>query len=160
MLLLVVPEPVIAQSRGALFEEKGHSIALQQAKSVDRPRGPLFVTIPSAYVFGLGGDRGTTYCSPSVRTTNSSNALVDELVLGIEYRTLAGQAVGRSISRFNNLKIQQQDSHHFYQLEINNCKGLEGVLSVLRCKYVNGEDCTGDVQAISYGTIPLYIKKP
>lgn len=158
-LLLSLTGNALGQSRNVLFdEETGHTIALQEATSAERPRGPLFIAVPSAYVFGLQG--GATYCSPSVHATNSSNAMVDELIVGIEYRTLAGQVVGRSVSRFDNLKIQQQDSYHFYQLEVSHCKGLEGTINVLRCKYVNGDDCSKDVQATGFGTIPLQIKKP
>ncbi len=123
-----------------------------------RARGPVLVSIPVAYVFGLGSERSPLYCSPSVRAANASNAVIEELVLGLTYRTAAGHSAGSSTSRFTNIKVKRIESHFFNQLEASNCTGLSGELTVVRCVYSTGEDCSGDVEAVGFGAIPLRLK--
>ena len=132
-------------------DEKRSLLSITKAK---RGRGPLFVEIPVAYVFGLGTPGSVNYCSPSVRASNSSNIAVEELVIGIEY-SKAGIAAGSTISRFRSIKVQQASTRYFYQLPVTDCFGLKGQASVVRCVYTGGEDCTKDVQIIGYGLIPL-----
>lgn len=152
---LSFPDEAHADAKDELSGKGGKSVPLQHVLRKERARGPVFVAIPVAYVFGLGNDRSSLYCSPSIRATNSSNAVIDELIVGIEYRELNGQPAGKSVTRYDNIKIQSQNTHYFYQLETSHCKGLEGTMSVIRCVYTTGEDCSNDVQAVNYGAIPL-----
>jgi hypothetical protein len=149
---------VYAGAKDELSGANGEAVPLQRVMRNERAKGPIFVAIPEAYVFGLGGDRNLTYCSPSIRATNSSNAVVEELIVGVEYRNSAGQLAGRSVSRFNNIKIQQQNVHYFNQLESISCKGLEGAMTVVRCLYSTGEDCSKDIQVVAFGAIRLHLK--
>jgi hypothetical protein len=147
-------------TKDALSGRGGYVQPLQQVIRVERARGPVFVSVPVAYVFGLGGgsDRDLTYCSPSVRTVNSSNAPIEELVLGIDFQTRAGADAGSAVARFDNIKIGRQETQYFYQLSVNSCRGLLGDVSIVRCTYTSGEDCARDVQVIEHGTIPLRVK--
>lgn len=155
--VVVFPAGVRADAKDELSGQGGMPVPLQQVIRKERPRGPIFIAVPVAYVFGLGGDRSPTYCSPSIRATNSSNANIEELIVGIDFHTKTTSA-GGSVSRYANIKIGAQDTHYFYQLTVADCRGLEGVASVLRCVYASGEDCTADVKTIEYGTIPLRMK--
>lgn len=130
--------------------------AIQDALRKGRPKGPVFVAIPVAYVYGLGGD--TAYCSPSIRATNSSHAMVEELIIGIDYFTVEGKSAGGTTTRYDNIKVKRQDTHYFYQLNVSNCRGLAGQLTVVRCVYSSGEDCSSAVQPIDFGAIPLRLK--
>lgn len=162
-LLLVLSLPVsnaLAGAKEYLTGRGGLAQPLQQVIRVERARGPVYVTVPVAYVFGLGGDRSPSYCSPSIRTVNSSNAAIEELVVGIDFKTRAGQDAGSAIGHFENIKIGRQETQYFYQLSVGNCNGLVGSLSVVRCVYASGEDCARDVQVVEYGTIPLRLKSP
>jgi hypothetical protein len=144
----------------ALIGRSGVVQPLQQVIRVERARGPVFVSVPVAYVFGLsGGDRDSAYCSPSIRIVNSSNAPIEELVVGIDFQTKAAQDAGSAVARFDSIKIGHQDTQYFYQLSVNNCRGLLGQVSVVRCTYASGEDCERDVRVIEYGTIPLHMKR-
>lgn len=125
----------------------------------ERAKGPILVSIPVAYVFGLGGERSPLYCSPSVRATNGSNAVIEELVVGVNYQTAAGVPVGSSVSRFTNIKVKRLEAHFFNQLETSKCSGLRGELNIVRCVYSNGEDCSSDIQAVRFGAIPLQLKR-
>lgn len=161
--LFVASMPVAEALAGAkeyLTGRGGLAQPLQQVIRVERARGPVFVTVPVAYVFGLGGDRSPSYCSPSIRAVNSSNAAIEELVVGIDFKTRAGQEAGSAIGHFDNIKIGRQETQYFYQLSVGNCNGLVGTLSVVRCVYASGEDCVRDVQVVEYGTIPLRLKSP
>ena len=129
--------------------------ALQDA--LRRPKGPIFVAIPVAYTYGIGGYE-TSYCSPSVRATNSSNAAIEELIIGIDYFTGAGKPVGATVTRYADIKARRQDTHYFYQLAISDCRGLAGQLTVVRCVYSTGDDCSAAVQPIDFGSIPLRLK--
>ena len=141
----------VLEAKNQLSTGKSGSLALQRVIQKQRSKGPIYVSVPAAYVFGLGAD---TYCSPTVRATNSSHMPIEELIVGIEFRSKAGDA-GGSITRYSGLKVGDQDAHYFYQLTVHDCKGIEGGLHVVRCKYSSGEDCTADVHAIGYGPIPL-----
>ncbi len=123
-----------------------------------RDKGPILVSVPVAYVFGLGGDRSPLYCSPSVRATNGSNKVIEELIIGITYRTATGSPAGSSVSRFTNIKVKRIESHFFNQLETSKCAGLTGELNIVRCVYTTGEDCSPEAQAINFGAIPLQLR--
>lgn len=123
----------------------------------ERPNGPVFVAVPVAFVYGIGGGNAA-YCSPSIRATNSSNAMIEELIIGIDYLSGAGKPAGRTITRFADIKVRRQDTHYFYQLDVSECTGLLGQVSVVRCVYATGRDCSSDVQAIGFGAIPLRLK--
>lgn len=153
----VIPAAAYADSKDELTDQSGKSVPLQQVIRKERPRGPIFVAVPVAYVFGLGGDRSPTYCSPSIRATNSSNANIEELVVGVDFHTKTNPA-GGSVTRYSNIKVGAQDTHYFYQLTVSDCRGLEGVATVIRCVYSSGEDCTAEVKAVEFGTIPLRLK--
>lgn len=162
-LLLLASLPAAEALAGAkeyLTGRGGLAQPLQQVIRVERARGPVYVTVPVAYVFGLGGDRSPSYCSPSIRAVNSSNAAIEELVVGIDFRTRAGQEAGSAVGHFDGIKIGRQETQYFYQLSVGNCNGLVGTLSVVRCVYASGEDCARDVQVVEYGTIPLRMKQP
>lgn len=132
---------------------------LQEILRKKRDKGPILVYVPVAYVFGLGDREGTTYCSPSIRATNTSNAGVEELTLGIDYKqTSSGKTGGSTITRFADIKVKDQRMQYFYQLAVNDCRGLEGIVTVVRCTYTHGEDCSKDVEAVNFGTIPLRLK--
>ena len=134
--------------------------ALQQVINRERQRGPLYASIPIAYVFGMGGERSPKYCSPSVRIANTSNAPIDEILLGVEYRSISsGKIVASSLTRITNVKIKTQDSQFYHHLGISDCNGLEGILTVVHCKYSTGDDCTRDVLAVNFGAIPLRLKE-
>lgn len=132
----------------------GKSESLQELIAKPRARGPIYVAIPVAYRYGIGGEE-TSYCSPSIRATNSSNATIEELIIGIDYWTTDGKPAGATITRYADIKVRRQDTHYFYQLTVTDCRGIEGELSVVRCVYTHGEDCSSDVRAIDFGTIPL-----
>jgi hypothetical protein len=123
-----------------------------------RERGPILVSVPVAYVFGLGNDRSPLYCSPSVRAANGSNKVVEELIVGITYRSANGSHAGSSVTRFTNIKVRRIESHFFNQLETSKCSGLTGELNVVRCVYTTGEDCFSDIEAIKFGAIPLQLR--
>ena len=131
--------------------------ALQETLRKGRSRGPIFVMIPVAYVYGLGGSVAS-YCSPSVRATNSSDAVIEELIIGIDYFTEAGKPAGATVTRYSDIKVRRQDTHYFYQLTVSDCRGLAGKLTVVRCVYSTGDDCSAAVQAIDFGSIPLRLK--
>lgn len=129
----------------------------QERLRKERPKGPVFVAIPIAFVYGIGGGN-PVYCSPSIRATNSSNAVIEELIVGIDYLTEAGKPAGQTITRYADIKVRRQDTHLFYQLTVPECRGIAGQVSVVRCVYSTGEDCSSDVQAIGFGAIPLRLK--
>lgn len=141
-----------------LTDTRGKSVAVQQAVAKERRRGPVLISIPVAYTFGLGTDRSPLYCSPSVRAANASNAVIEELIVGITYQTVSGQPAGSSVSRFTNIKVKRLESHFFNQLESTKCTGLEAVLTVVRCVYSSGVDCSPDVQAVGFGAIPVRLR--
>ncbi|MDP1548436.1 MAG: hypothetical protein Q8L87_20685 [Anaerolineales bacterium] len=98
--------------------------------------------IPAVHRNGIGGENAA-YCSPSIRATNSSDATVEELVIGIEYMATAGKSLaGGTVTPYADIKIRRQDTQFFYQLAIADCKGLEGQVTVVRCVYSTGEDCS------------------
>ncbi|MBS4098543.1 MAG: hypothetical protein KGZ83_17100 [Sulfuricella sp.] len=156
-LALFAMDKALADAKEQLTGRNGVALPLQQVIRNERPRGPVFVAIPIAYVFGLGGDRSPTYCSPTIRADNSSNMPVEELIVGIEYQTKDGRAAGGTVTRYDKIKIGHQDTHYFYQLTVSDCRGLEGKLTVVHCIYSSGADCSGDVQAVGFGTIPLHL---
>ena len=138
-------------------ETDGKSTALQDILHKKRPRGPVFVAVPRAYPIGVSASE-RTYCSPSIVATNSSNTLIEELIIGIEYITEAGKRAGTTVTRYSNIKPMLQDTQHFYQLSTSECKGIDGQVSVVRCVYSTGEDCSSQVQPIGFGAIPLRLK--
>lgn len=146
-----------ADAKNELTDMSGKSVPLQKVIRKERARGPIYIAVPVAYVFGLGSANSPTYCSPTVRASNSSNLPIEELIVGIDFHTKAGPA-GGSISRFANIKVGHQDAHYFYQLTVSHCGGIEGAVTVVRCQYTSGEDCAKDVDVINYGTIPLFKK--
>ncbi len=131
--------------------------SLQEALHQTRPKGAIFVMIPVAYRYGISSENAG-YCSPTIRATNSSNATIEELIIGIQYSTAAGKPAGETITRYDDIKVRRQDSHFFYQLAVADCRGLEGQVTVVRCVYSTGEDCSSVVQAVGFGTIPLRLK--
>jgi len=131
---------------------------MQRVVGVERPRGPIFIAVPIAYTFGLGGDKSPAYCSPTIRADNSSNSPVQELIVAIEFKTATGLSAGSTVSEYNNIKIGEQTTHYFYQLTTPNCRGLDGTVSVVRCVYKSGLDCRPDVRAVGFGTVPLRLK--
>lgn len=156
-IALFLARQAYADAKSELVGQGGVPVPLQRVVTVERPRGPIFIAIPAANVYGLSGKVSPSYCSPTVRATNSSNAPIEELVVGINFYTQAG-AAGGSISRFANIKVGDQEAHYFYQLTVPDCRGIEGRVEIVRCKYSTGEDCLQDVQVLSYGTIPLRMK--
>jgi hypothetical protein len=149
-----------ATLKDELVGKDGVPVTLQRVITHVRPAGPVYIAIPLAHLFGKSNGRDKHYCSPSIRASNSSNEVVEELIIGIDYRNGAGQVVSSSITRYDNIKIQAQDTHIFYQLETHTCTNLTGSVSVLRCKYSSGHDCSKDVVAIDFGAIPLTLKRP
>lgn len=140
--------------------KNGRPTSLQELLQKKRPKGAIFVMIPAAYRYGIGGEKAG-YCSPSIRATNSADATVEELIVGIQYMTTASKSfAGETITRFDDIKVRQQDTHFFYQLAVSACGGLEGQVTVVRCVYSTGEDCSSVVQAVGFGTIPLRLKSP
>ena len=156
--LLARPNDVRAAGpKDNLVDQAETPTALQERLRKERPKGPVFVAIPVAFVYGIGGGN-PVYCSPSIRVTNSSNAVIEELIIGIDYMTEAGKPAGGSITRYADIKVRRQDTHFFYQLTVSECRGLAGQVSVVRCVYSTGDDCSSDVQAIGFGAIPLRLK--
>lgn len=151
-LALLAPSEARAGTKEQLTEK-----SLQEVLSKERPPGPVSIAVPLAYVFGMGGDRSPTYCSPSIRVTNSARLPVDELIVGIDYQTKDGRPAGTTVTRYDKIKLDRQDTHYFYQLPVNDCRGLEGKVTVVRCVYSTGDNCSGDVQAIGFGAIPLHM---
>lgn len=131
---------------------------LQEAIGKERAPGSVFIAIPIAYVFGLGVDRSPAYCSPSIRATNSAMLPIEELIVGIDYQTKDGTAAGATVTRYDKIKLDRQDTHYFYQLPVSDCRGLEGKVTVVRCIYSSGKNCSGDVKAIGFGAIPLHME--
>lgn len=128
---------------------------LQELVRRSRAKGDIFVVIPQALMYGEGqGQR--PYCSPQIRATNSSNKTVEELIVGIRYKTAAGKPAGTSATRFFRVKVGKQETHFFYStITAPSCKGLTGDMEVIRCVYDGGEDCAGDVYPVDYGAVPL-----
>ncbi|MDD3483031.1 hypothetical protein [Azovibrio restrictus] len=151
---------VLGTGRVSAESAEGEAVIDKYGREVTKPRarGPVLVSIPVAYVFGLGSERSPLYCSPSVRAANASNAVIEELVLGVTYKTASGHSAGSSTSRFTNIKVKRIESHFFNQLEATNCTGLSGELTVVRCVYSTGDDCSGDVETVGFGAIPLRLK--
>ena len=147
-----------AASKELLTGQGGVSVPLQQVVRVERVRGPIFVAIPAAYVFGIGGDRNAYYCSPSIRASNSSNYTVEELIIGIAYKSDKGQAVGSSVTNYTEIKVGREITDHFYKLSTQDCRGITGEVTVLRCRYASGEDCLTDLHVTAFGAIPLRMK--
>ena len=156
-VLSTVP-PVLATPKELLTGQGGVSVPLQQVIRVERVRGPVHISIPVAYVFGMGGDRSPYYCSPSIRASNSSNYPVEELIVGISYKTEKGNDVGSSITSYSELKVGRDYTHYFYQLATQDCRGLKGEVTIMRCVYTTGEDCTADTRVTGFGAIPLSLK--
>ena len=123
-----------------------------------RPRGPIVVAIPLAYRYGT--EAGNYYCSPSIRVTNSSNSPVEEIVIGIAYQQRPGRGVGQTITRLVDIDVHRQVTHFFYQLDTDNCFGVSGEVTVVRCVYADGEECASEVQATAFGTVPLKLATP
>ncbi len=153
--LLVRPIDVRAAEDIAGRPEKPR--ALQETLRKGRPKGPIFVAIPTSYTYGIGGLE-SSYCSPSVRATNSSNAVIEELIIGVDYLTNAGKPAGATVTRYSDIKVRRQNTHYFYQLAVSDCRGLAGEVTVVRCVYSTGEDCSAAVQPIDFGSIPLRLK--
>ena len=154
---LALPNNVYAQGEPETGTGTPHRPeAVQDQINKERPKGPIYIAIPVAYRYGLGGEGDNdSYCSPSIRVTNSSNATIEELIIGIDYWTTDGKPVGATITRYSNIKVRRQDTHYFYQLTVSYCRGIEGEVSVVRCVYTTGENCSSAVRAIDFGTIPL-----
>lgn len=128
---------------------------LQELIRRERPKGEIFVAIPQAMMYGEGpGQR--PYCSPQIRATNSSNRTVEELIVGVHYKTAGGKSGGTSVTRFFRVKVGKQETHFFYStITAPNCNGLTGDVEIIRCVYDSGENCTGDVHPVEYGAVPL-----
>ena len=131
--------------------------SLQESIRKKRAPGAIFVAIPVAYRYGIH-DQGNLYCSPSIRATNSSNADIEELIIGIDYVGGAGEWAGATITRYSDIKVRRQDTHYFYQLTVTECKNIVGEVSVIRCVFTSGEDCSSLVKAINFGAVPLRMK--
>jgi hypothetical protein len=127
---------------------------LQELIKVRRAPGKLYVSIPQAELFGERTGYAP-YCSPHVRTINSSNKTVEELLTGISYRNPAGRLVGSTTSRFFQLKVADMETHFFNSVGTNSCDGLVGEVHVLRCVYEDGSDCSADVVPVAFGAVPL-----
>ncbi len=127
-----------------------------------RPRGEVFVSIPQALVFGMDGNsRNRAYCSPQINAVNSSHKTVEELIVGIRYKGSDDKYVGSTTTRFFLLKVGRQDTFYFYSsINAKYCDGLTGDLEVTTCVYEDGTDCSGDVQVIGHGAIPLRMHPP
>jgi hypothetical protein len=140
----------------------GKHVPLQELVRKRRPRGPVQVAVPTAYTYGLGGPASAgSYCSPTIRMSNSSAHTVEELVVGIEYRhQSSGKAAGSTVTRMTNLDVGEQDTQYFHRLGVRECDGLTGELTVVRCVYAHGVDCTADVVAVGFGAVPLQKKPP
>lgn len=159
--LLCQPMTVTAQS--------GHEIGaasalpLRPLQELIRKRrkmhrnGLLYVTIAQARVYGEGtGYRA--YCSPQIRAINTSYKTVEDLIIGIRYKTSDNKNTGSTVTRFSWVKAGKEDTHYFYStIDADHCSGLIGEMEVLLCKYDNGEDCIKDVRTVDYGVVPLKI---
>lgn len=155
-IVLALPSDVRAALKDQLTDEHGAPVPIQEVLKRERKRGPIVMAIPLAFVFGMEGKR--PYCSPQIRADNASNAVIQELMVGIEFFTTRGTSAGSSLTRYSNIKVQAQDTHYFYQLTVETCDGLEGEVTVERCIYANGDDCKSDVRAVHFGVIPLRMK--
>jgi len=149
---------VRAASKELLTGQGGVAVPLQQVIRVERAKGPVSISVPVAFVFGIGGDRSPHYCSPSINAVNSSNWPIEELIVGIAYKNDKGQSAGSTISRFAEIKVGRQDTQYFYQLSVQDCRGLTGEVTVIRCMYTSGEDCLPESRVSPFGAIPLSMK--
>lgn len=128
---------------------------LQELVLKKRVRGQIYVTIPQARVFGVGGPY-RAYCSPQIRAINSSHKTIEELVTGVAYTGRDNKSVGSTVTRFFRVKVGKDETHYFYSsINADYCEGLTGKMQVVRCVYENGMDCTEDVRVLPYGAIPL-----
>lgn len=158
VLLFSVTNVALAAYKELLTGQGGVSVPLQQVVRTERVRGPVSISVPVAYVFGIGSDRSAYYCSPSIRAANSSNYPIEELIVGIAYTNDRGQPAGSSITHYANIKVGRDDTHYFYQLATQDCRGLTGEVTILRCMYSTGEDCMQQTLVSPFGAIPLRMK--
>lgn len=159
LLALSLPSISIAQDGGHSLGAGSHVVArpLQELIGKVGSKGLVFVAIPQALMYGEGSGQ-RPYCSPQIRATNSSNRTVEELIVGIRYKTASGKGAGTSVTRFFRIKVSKQETHYFYStITAPNCKGLTGELEVIRCVYDNGAECNNDVRVVEYGAVPLRI---
>lgn len=155
-VLLCSPSLAGANAPSLGHGDKIEKQPLQELVRIKRPKGPVTLEIPQALIFGLDSPRSQAYCSPQVRTTNSSNKTVEELIVGIRYRDIENKVVGSTVTRFFLVKMGAQDTHYFYSsLSAKYCGGLTGEVEVMRCVYEDGVDCKLDVQPSPYGAVPL-----
>lgn len=150
----LTPFTAAADTKDQFLGSETKDISLQEVLRKKRDAGNIFVAIPLAYTFGIP-EQGGHYCSPTIRVTNSSNSTVEELIVGIRFRNAGGKVVGSSVTRYFSVDVGQQDAHYFYQIQVPNCQGLSGEMTVVRCAYANGRDCGPDVRALDFGAIPL-----
>jgi hypothetical protein len=143
--------------------DRRQSISIQES-SQDRPEvGPILVSIPHTFRLGAPGIviGSSLYCSPTVRVSNSTDQLVDELVLGLEYRSRNGQKISTSTVRVVQLKSGATETRLFIRVPVSDCDEVgSGTVEVVRCAYLNGKSCQDRVRAVSYGAIPLIARTP
>lgn len=117
----------------------------------------IYVTIPQARVYGEGSGY-RPYCSPQIRAINNSHRTVEDLIVGIRYKTPDNRSAGSTITRFSWVKVSKDETHYFYNtLNADHCLGLTGEMEIIRCMYDNGTDCAQDVRTVEYGAVPMKI---
>lgn len=123
-----------------------------------RTKNLIYITIARALVYGGEGSGLRPYCSPQIRAINTSAKTVENLIIGIRYKGKDKKDVGSTITRFSWVKASDEETHYFYDsVNSNYCQGLTGEVEVIHCIYDTGRDCTHDVNAVNYGTVPLKI---
>ena len=116
----------------------------------------IYVTIARALVYGDESSGSPSYCSPQIRAINTAARTVENLLIGIRYKGRDNKDVGSTITRFSWVKVSTEETHYFYDsVNSSYCQGLTGEMEVIHCVYDNGRDCTNDVRAVNYGTVPL-----
>lgn len=130
---------------------------LQELVRKKREKGLIYVTIPQAREYGEGSGY-RAYCSPQIRAINTSYKTVQDMIVGIRYKSSNKKDVGSTVTRFSKVKVGKQETHYFYStIDAGNCHGLTGELEIIRCVYDNGEGCADDVRTVAYGAVPMVI---
>jgi len=137
----------------SLQELLSRSRALRELRKNNR----VYVSIPQAEVFGEGSGY-QPFCAPLLRAFNASSKTVEDLIVGIRFKTSNNKNLGSTIAHFTRMKINAEATNYFYStINADNCHGVSGEMEIIRCMYDNGMDCTHDVRTVDYGAVPMKI---
>lgn len=116
--------------------------------------GSIYVSVENARQLGNPQDPASLYCAVDVSVYNLTALDVRDLAVSVAYTGPAGSA-GSSLSVFHEISSGDGANEVLDQLPTSSCRGLTGKATILACRTSAAEDCSGQVQGLASGAIPL-----